>query len=87
MKSVLKNKKIMVTGSCGTVGSELIRQLLSNDFYDPAEVVTDINDIEVIFLDQEWLNEPRPNFFADVRDSAELSLRMRGMDLCSILLL
>jgi FlaA1/EpsC-like NDP-sugar epimerase len=33
-------------------------------------------------MDQEWLNEPRARFFvADIRDSDELSRRMRGVDI------
>ena len=39
MASVLNNKRILVTGACGTVGSELVRQLLTESVYQPAEVI------------------------------------------------
>ncbi len=78
----LTNKRILVTGACGTVGSELVRQLLSDPQYSPEEVVgIDNNESQLFFLDQAWLNEPRAHFFvADIRDRDELTRRMRGID-------
>ena len=29
MKKIFKNKKILVTGACGTVGRELIKQIIA----------------------------------------------------------
>ena len=83
MNSIIKNKRILVTGACGTVGSELVRQLLTNPEYTPEEVIgIDNNESQLFFLDQEWLNEPRANFFvADVRDRDELCRRMRSIDI------
>lgn len=80
--SLLRGKRILVTGACGTVGSELVRQLLTNDDYAPEEVIgIDNNESQLFFLDQEWLDEPRARFFvADIRDRDELSRRMRGVD-------
>lgn len=70
MTSVLKNKRILVTGACGTVGSELVRQLLTNRDYAPEEVIgIDNNETELFFLDQAWLENPKARFFvADIRD-------------------
>jgi FlaA1/EpsC-like NDP-sugar epimerase len=31
-------KSIFVTGSCGTIGAELVAQLLNNSKYNPKEV-------------------------------------------------
>lgn len=83
MISVLKNKRILVTGACGTVGSELIRQLLESDQYSPEEVIgIDNNESQLFFLDQTWLEEPRARFFvADIRDKDELCRRMSGIDI------
>lgn len=83
MSSVIKNKRILVTGACGTVGSELVRQLLTNPDYAPEEVIgIDNNESQLFFIDQEWLNEPRAHFFvADIRDRDELMRRMRGVDI------
>lgn len=83
MTSVLNNKRILVTGACGTVGSELIRQLLTSKQFSPEEVIgIDNNESQLFFMDQEWLNEPRARFFvADIRDQDELTRRMRGVDI------
>jgi len=77
------DKRILVTGACGTVGAELVRQLLTNPAYDPAEVIgIDNNESQLFFLDQEWLEDSRARFFvADVRDRDELSRRMHGIDI------
>lgn len=83
MTSVFKNKRILVTGACGTVGSELIRQLLTNSQYSPEEVIgIDNNESQLFFLDQTWLEDPRARFFVgDVRDKDELCRRMNGIDI------
>lgn len=82
MTSILKNKRILVTGACGTVGSELVRQLLTDSRYMPEEVLgLDNNESELFFLDQKWLKEPRARFFVcDVRHQRDLSRSMRGID-------
>ncbi|PCJ18115.1 MAG: capsule biosynthesis protein CapD [SAR86 cluster bacterium] len=83
MTSVLKNKRVLVTGACGTVGSELIRQLLVSKQYSVQEVIgIDNNESELFFLDQAWLADPRARFFvADIRDRQELCRRMDGVDI------
>ena len=67
----MKNKRILVTGACGTVGSELVKSLLSsNKGYDPAAVIgIDNNESELFFIDQLYLDDPRASFqLADIRD-------------------
>ena len=78
----LSNKRILVTGACGTVGSELVRQLLEND-YRPAEVIAlDNNESELFFLEQRFLSDNRASFFlADVRDRDKLCRKFHGMDI------
>jgi FlaA1/EpsC-like NDP-sugar epimerase len=75
-------KSIFVTGSCGTIGAELIVQLLSNPKYSPNEVIgIDNNESSLFFQDQQFLDDSRASFFvADIRDKDELSKRMRGVD-------
>jgi FlaA1/EpsC-like NDP-sugar epimerase len=82
MKSIFENKSILVTGACGTVGSELVRQLLTLPEYAPAEVVgIDNNESQLFFLDQQYLKDERANFFvADIRDRDELTRKMAGID-------
>ena len=81
--SSLAGKRLLVTGACGTVGSELVRQLLTDPRYSPEEVVgIDNNESQLFFLDQAWLDDPRANFFvADIRDRDELYRRLHGIDI------
>lgn len=83
MTTVFQGKSILVTGACGTVGSELVRQLLSNPEYSPSEVVgIDNNESQLFFLDQQYLHDDRANFFvADIRGREELTRKMAGIDI------
>jgi FlaA1/EpsC-like NDP-sugar epimerase len=76
----LKNKRILVTGCCGTVGSELVRQLLSD--HVPAELVgLDNNESELFFAEQRFCHSPQARFFlADMRDPDKLFRKMDGID-------
>lgn len=78
-----ENKRILVTGACGTVGSELVKQLLTDEKYAPGEVLgLDNNESGLFFLDQRYLNDPRARFFvADIRDRDELTSKMCGIDI------
>ena len=80
MQSFLKGKRVMVTGACGTVGSELTRQLLEE--HEVAELVgLDNNESELFFLEQRFEKYSNAMFFlADVRDDGKLSRKMRGID-------
>lgn len=56
MKSVNKNnwkgRSVLVTGACGTVGSELLRQLSSMDC---ANIIgLDNNETDLFFLSQKY---------------------------------
>jgi len=83
MTHSFKDKRILVTGACGTVGAELVRQLLDDRRYEPGEVIgIDHNETELFFLDQTYLADNRARFYlADIRDRDELSRRMRGIDI------
>lgn len=83
MKSLFQGKSILVTGACGTVGSELVKQLLEDDAYAPAEVIgIDNNESQLFFQDQQYLQDDRAHFFvADIRDRDELFRKMVGVDI------
>lgn len=56
-----KGKRILVTGACGTVGSELIK-ILVNSEYD--EILgLDNNESELFFIDQLYRKHEKVNFF------------------------
>jgi FlaA1/EpsC-like NDP-sugar epimerase len=76
----LTNKRILVTGACGTVGRELIRQLLEK--YKVKELVgLDNNESELFFIEQEFANHEQASFFlADIRDRDRLCDKMNGID-------
>lgn len=83
MDKLFKNKCVLVTGACGTVGSELVKQLLTSEQYDPTEVIgLDNNETQLFFLDQEYLDDSRAHFFvADIRDKDELFQKFEGIDI------
>lgn len=77
----LKDKRILVTGACGTIGSELIYQLLTNLEYSPEEVIgLDNNESQLFFMEQRYISDPRARFYvADIRDRDELMRKMKGV--------
>jgi len=76
----LKQKRVLVTGACGTVGRELIRQLLER--HQPDELIAlDNNESELFALEQQFAESGHANFFlGDVRDRDRLDDKMKGID-------
>jgi len=76
----LNNKRILVTGACGTIGSSLIKHL--KDAFKNAEILgIDNNEANLFFLDQEFINDS--NIFIeliDMRDKSSLSNATKGVD-------
>ncbi len=75
------NKRVLVTGACGTIGSQLIAMLL--DSYGISEVIgLDNNERGLFALEQQFLHDARARFFlADIRDRDKLCRTMRGIDI------
>ena len=81
--SQFQGKRILVTGVCGTVGSELVKQLLLSDDFDIKELIgIDNNESALFFIDQQYLNDTRANFFVtDIKDKDELINKTKGIDI------
>ncbi|WP_028580029.1 polysaccharide biosynthesis protein [Desulfogranum japonicum] len=76
-----KDKSVLITGCCGTVGKELVRQFLDSNVVKEL-VGIDNNESELFFLEQKYINHPNSSFFlADVRDSVELHRKFKGIDI------
>lgn len=77
----LSGRRVIVTGGAGSVGTELVRQLLDR----PVAMVRVIDNNEsAIFSLQERLSQNRrcEILFSDIRDEYELNRVFSGMDLC-----
>ena len=80
MKTWIKGKRVFVTGACGTIGRELIRQLLEE--YQVGELVgIDNNESDLFFLEQYFLKYPQARFYlADIRDLNKMYRCLKGID-------
>ncbi len=86
--SFFTNKTILVTGGCGTVGREIVRQLLH---HSPRELrVVDTNESEIFFLEQELQDYRRQHpastvsslcQIGDIRDADKLNMMCSGVDI------
>ncbi|MBL4903751.1 MAG: polysaccharide biosynthesis protein [Desulfocapsa sp.] len=74
----LKGKRVVVTGACGTIGKELVEQLLAN--HEVEELIgLDNNESELFHLDQKHLGDNASFFLADIRDRYKLTRKMKHM--------
>lgn len=83
----LTGKTVLVTGGCGTVGRELVRQIVRQQ---PAEIrVLDNNESEIFFLEQEIEAQVADEgldhicalcHVADIRDTDRLNSLFEGVD-------
>lgn len=79
MKTFYKGKKILLTGAAGTVGKELVRQLVS---FKPSELrLMDNNESEMFFLMEEYRNKNVYCFLGDVRDRDKLEMLSKDIDI------
>ena len=82
MKKLFEGKNILVTGAGGSVGSELIRHLLTTKIYSPNKVVgIDNNENSIFFLDQAYINFKNVSFFvSDIKNLEDLNNKFKGID-------
>jgi FlaA1/EpsC-like NDP-sugar epimerase len=74
-----KNLSVLITGVCGTVGRELLRQVSS---LDCSRIVgIDNNESELFFLGQSYAKQGNVRLFlGDLRDRDKMMRKMRGVD-------
>lgn len=75
-----EGKKILITGSCGTVGAEILRQL---SLINVSEIVClDNNETELFFQQEAYKKEEKVRcHLCDIRDLKSISSRMKGVDI------
>jgi FlaA1/EpsC-like NDP-sugar epimerase len=81
MFSFFSDKRVMVTGCCGTVGSELLKQLVSN--YKVKQLFgIDNNESALFFVEQKYSKLGFCHFeLADVRDRRSLMRAFQDVDI------
>lgn len=80
MRGSWHGKTVLITGVCGTVGQELLRQVAANS---PGEIIgLDNNESALFFLRESYAANPSVELFvADIRDRESMTQRMRGIDI------
>ncbi|MCS4121631.1 polysaccharide biosynthesis protein [Salinibacter ruber] len=74
------DKRVLITGICGTVGTRIFQQLLERE---PKEIIgLDNNESELFFLEEECRQHDYVNLhLCDVRDRQNLKRRIEGVDI------
>ena len=80
MKNEYKGKKILVTGGTGSIGSEIVRQLLEKD---PAQIRIYARDEgkHAALMREIGKDERLRYLIGDIRDKERLMLAMEGVDI------
>ncbi|RMH12030.1 MAG: polysaccharide biosynthesis protein [Gammaproteobacteria bacterium] len=71
-------KHVLITGVCGTVGQELLRQVV--DAGSEAVIGIDNNETELFFVDQQYADHEHVHIYlGDLRDRDKLIRKMNGV--------
>lgn len=78
-----EDKRIVITGCCGSVGSALVQRLLTDKSYKSCQVVgLDNNEDGIFQIEERWKATERGRFYiADVRDQMALQRRFADADI------
>ncbi|MCZ6720657.1 MAG: polysaccharide biosynthesis protein [Alphaproteobacteria bacterium] len=81
MDHSFSDKRVLITGACGTVGRELVHQLLTRDRVSEL-IAVDINDGALVHLEEAYRGFSNVTFsLMDVRNRKEVQRRMNGVDI------
>jgi len=79
-KNPWQGKRVLITGVCGTVGRELLRQVVERGAYEIIGI--DNNETELFFVDQEYDSYSNVYIYlGDLRDREKLMRKMKGIDI------
>ena len=79
MKNIFKGKTILITGGCGSIGSQIVKQLLT---HEPKAVrIFERSETAIFRLSQEIRSDKIRNLIGDVCDKDRLHRAMEGVDI------
>jgi FlaA1/EpsC-like NDP-sugar epimerase len=80
MDNIFRDQVVLITGAAGTIGQELVRQLLS---FGPAEIrMVDNHESELFFLSEQYRDHPNvTSYLGDIRDYQKMAAVSRGTDI------
>ena len=82
-KSFFKGKRIFISGACGTIGSEIIKQLVEDEINQVSQIIgIDNNESALFYLEKEYETIPLvKTYLSDIRDKEHLLELMEGVDI------
>lgn len=81
LKAAIRGKKILVTGACGTVGAQIVKQL-AHGGYQPAMIrCIDTNESELVLSEGDLAYVEAQFLLCDIRDAEALNRATRGVDI------
>lgn len=81
MTNYFKDKNVLVTGGCGTVGRELLHQLVYKYGVESLTVL-DNNESDLFFLTEAYRDHINVHFYlSDIRDEGAITRKMEGVDI------
>src|SRR3989338_3970796 len=79
LQQVFSGKDILITGGCGSIGTEITKQMLK---YKPKRIKIFDNNESGLFTLQQKLNSPLiRTLVGDIRDKERLRMAVRGTDI------
>ncbi len=79
LEKTFRNKDILITGGCGSIGSEIVRQLLE---YKPKRIrIFDNNEASQFNFSQELNNPTVRHLIGDIRDKDRVRRAMKGVNI------